>query len=75
MIQIRDDRAHRYAATHGRDDLVAGLMVDALDQAADFGDRRAALMSFVERVGADEADALRLALVDLEAKHRSAEIQ
>lgn len=75
VIQIRDDRAHRYAATHGRDDLVAGLMVDALDQAADFGDRRAALMSFVERVGADEADALRLALVELEAKHRSAEIR
>ncbi|MFN8071230.1 MAG: BlaI/MecI/CopY family transcriptional regulator [Mycobacterium sp.] len=68
--QIRDDRAHRYAPTHGRDELVAGLMVDALDQAADSGDRRAALVHFVERVGADEADALRRALADLEAKHR-----
>ena len=51
---------------HGREELVAGLMVDALDQAADSGDRRAALMSFVERVGADEADALRQALAELE---------
>lgn len=66
--QFRDDRAHRYAPTHGRDELVAGLMVDALDQAADSGDRRAALVHFVERVGADEADALRHALADLETK-------
>jgi predicted transcriptional regulator len=70
VLQLRDDRAHRYAPTHGRDDLVAGLMVDALDQAADSGDRRAALMNFVERVGADEADALRSALADLETKQR-----
>lgn len=68
--QIRDDRAHRYAPTHGRDELVAGLMVDALDQAVDSGDRHAALVHFVERVGADEAEALRRALADLEAKHR-----
>lgn len=70
VVQIRDDRAHRYAPTHGRDELVAGLMVDALAQAADSGDRQAALVHFVERVGADEADALRRALADLEAKHR-----
>ena len=68
--QIRDDRAHRYAPTYGRDELVAGLMVDALDQAADSGDRHAALVHFVERVAADEADALRRALADLESKHR-----
>ena len=71
VMQIRDDRAHQYAAMHGRDELVAGLMVDALDQAADTSDRHAALMNFVERVGADEADALRRALADLEAKNRS----
>ena len=70
VVQIRDDRAHRYAATHGRDELVAGLMVDALAQAADSGDRRAALVHFVERVGADEADALRRALAELETKHQ-----
>jgi predicted transcriptional regulator len=45
-------------------------MVEALDQAADSGDRRAALVHFVERVGIDEADALRRALDELEAKHR-----
>lgn len=70
VAQIRDDRAHRYAATHGRDELVAGLMVDALAQASNSGDREAALVHFVERVGADEADALRRALADLETKHR-----
>jgi predicted transcriptional regulator len=70
VVQIRDDRAHRYAAMNGRDELVAGLMVDALAQAADSDDRQAALVHFVERVGADEADALRRALADLETKHR-----
>jgi predicted transcriptional regulator len=46
-------------------------MVDALDQAAGSGGRRTALMNFVERVGADEADVLRRALADLEATHQS----
>ena len=40
VVQHRDDRAHRYAPMHGRDELVAGLMVDALDQVADSGSRR-----------------------------------
>src|ERR1700758_3230716 len=71
VVQHRDDRAHRYAPTHGRDELVAGLMVDALDQAADSGSRQAALVHFVERVGADEADALRRALAELEANQRN----
>ena len=53
----------------GSASLVAGLMVDALDQAADSGSREAALVHFVERVGADEAAALRRALAELEAKH------
>jgi len=65
---VKIDRAHRYAPTHGRDELVAGLMVDALDQAADSGSREAALVHFVERVGADEAAALRRALAELESK-------
>jgi predicted transcriptional regulator len=68
VVQHRDDRAHRYAPMHGRDELVAGLMVDALDQAADSGGREAALVHFVERVGADEAAALRRALAELETK-------
>lgn len=70
VSQIRDDRAHRYLPVHGRDELVAGLMVDALDQAADSGSRQAALVHFVERVGADEAEALRRALDELESDHR-----
>lgn len=70
VSQIRDDRAHRYTPVGGRDELVAGLMVEALEQAADSGDRRAALVHFVERVGVDEAAALRRALDELETKHR-----
>ncbi|MGV0626346.1 BlaI/MecI/CopY family transcriptional regulator [Mycolicibacter minnesotensis] len=70
VSQIRNDRAHRYTPVRGRDELVAGLMVEALDQAADSGDRRAALVHFVERVGVDEAAALRRALDELETKHR-----
>lgn len=68
VSQIRDDRAHRYTPVHGRDELVAGLMVDALDQAADSDDRQAALVHFVERVGVDEAEVLRRALDVLEAR-------
>jgi len=68
VVQHRDDRAHRYAPMHGRDELVAGLMVDALDQVSDSGGREAALVHFVERVGADEAAALRRALAELESK-------
>ena len=71
VSQIRDDRAHRYAPVHSRDELVAGLMVDALDQVSDSGSRQAALVHFVERVGVDEADALRRALAELESRHRS----
>lgn len=71
VSQIRDDRAHRYAPVHSRDELVAGLMVDALDQAADSDVRQAALVHFVEQVGTDEADVLRRALDDLELKSRS----
>lgn len=62
VAQIRDDRAYRYAAVSGRDQLVAGLMVDALGQAAGQGGRTAALVHFVERVGPDELEALRRAL-------------
>ena len=68
VMQIRDDRAHQYEPAYGRDELVAGLMVDALAQAADSGGRQAALMRFVGQVGADEADALRRALAELEAR-------
>ena len=48
------------------------LVVQIRDDRAHSVDRRAALMNFVERVGAEEADALRSALADLEAKHHRA---
>ncbi|MFD7843510.1 BlaI/MecI/CopY family transcriptional regulator [Nocardia sp. NPDC059764] len=67
VVQQRDDRAHRYVPVHTRDELVASLMFDALQQADEVGSRRAALVHFVEQVGADEADALRAALAKLEA--------
>lgn len=62
VVQIRHDRAYRYAATHGRDELAASLMVDALEQITGHGGRQAALMRFVGQVSAEEADALRRAL-------------
>lgn len=71
VTQIRDDRAHRYTATRPREDLVASLMVDALRGADAPGSRHAALVSFVGRVGADEAAALREALDELEASERA----
>lgn len=71
VAQIRADRAHQYTPVSGRDELVAGLMVDALQEAADPGGRQAALMHFVGRVGAQDADALRRALAELDAQQRS----
>lgn len=67
VTQLRDDGAHRYAATRPRADLVASLMVDALSAVDEAGSRQAALVSFVGQVGADEAAALRAALDQLEA--------
>ncbi|WP_268768055.1 BlaI/MecI/CopY family transcriptional regulator [Mycolicibacter heraklionensis] len=66
VVQRRDNRAHRYVPTRGRAELVAELMSYALDQVADSCGREAALVHFVERVGADEATALRRALADLD---------
>jgi predicted transcriptional regulator len=69
--QIREERAHRYASERSRDQLVAELLVDALAQAGGPRGRRAALVHFVERVGADEVDAIRRGLAELEASQRS----
>ena len=55
----RDARAHTYAPVGSREDLVAGLMQQALGQA---DDREAALQRFVSSVTPDEAEALRRAL-------------
>ena len=52
-------------------DQVVRLTLDAhaLSEADQSGSREAALVSFVGRVGASEADALRKALAELEAVH------
>jgi predicted transcriptional regulator len=65
VVPNRDDRAHRSAAPGGCDDLIAELLVDALDVAGDPGRREAALTHFVERVSADEAATLLRALAEL----------
>ena len=72
VSQHRNDRAHRYVAVHGRDELVAGLMVNALEQAVDSTDRMAALVHFVESVSADELHALQRALIEVEFRHAEA---
>lgn len=58
----RDERAHSYVAVESREDVVAGLMQQALGQT---DDREAALQRFVRSVSIDEAEALRRALDDL----------
>ena len=58
--QERDGKAYRYAAASTREQLTASLMLDALGDVGD--DRTAALVAFVDRVGPEEAAALRAAL-------------
>lgn len=60
--QHRSDRAHRYTPTHTRDEMVADLMVDALSNGTESGERVGALVRFVQQVTPDEAQALRTAL-------------
>ncbi len=59
LSRSRDARAHTYQAVTSREDVVAGLMHQALGQA---DDREAALQRFARSVSADEAEALRRAL-------------
>ncbi len=69
LLRERDGRAYRYTPAQSRDELVAGAMHTALE--GDAADRNAALVAFVGRVSADEAEALRDALARLEAGDRS----
>ncbi len=69
--QRRTDRAHQYSPVHSRDELVAGLMVDALAAGTESGERVGALVRFVEQVTPDEADALRAALAALESRTKT----
>ncbi|PSL04637.1 putative transcriptional regulator [Haloactinopolyspora alba] len=63
--QIRDGRAYRYRPAVSRDELTAELMHQALDT-VDGSDRMAALLRFVGSASADDADAIRAALAELE---------
>lgn len=58
--QERDGKAYRYAAASSREQMAAELMIDALGDVGE--DRTAALVAFVDRVGPEEAEALRRAL-------------
>ncbi|TDD57847.1 BlaI/MecI/CopY family transcriptional regulator [Kribbella antibiotica] len=61
----RDGKAWRYRAAAPREEMAADLMRDALDRA---GDRREALVRFVDQVSDEEAALLREALAKLEER-------
>jgi predicted transcriptional regulator len=61
----RDGKAWRYKAAAPRAEMAADLMLDALDRA---GNRREALVLFVDQVSTEEAALLRDALARLEAR-------
>jgi len=63
----RDGKAWRYQAAAPREEMAADLMRDALDRA---GDRREALVRFVDQVTDEEAALLREALSRLERPDR-----
>lgn len=62
VIQLRDARAFKYTPNHRREELVADLMIDALRDTPNRSGRQAALVHFIERVAAEDADTLRRAL-------------
>jgi len=65
-LQLRQERAHRYAASRSRDQLVAALMLDALGQVTDQHGKHAALVHFVAQVKPDEVGVLRRALAGMD---------
>lgn len=62
LHQERDRRAHRFRPSRPREDLLAELMAEALGQAEDADETRAALVGFVQRADPDQVAALRAAL-------------
>ncbi|MEQ7124765.1 BlaI/MecI/CopY family transcriptional regulator [Actinopolymorpha sp. B11F2] len=66
--RVRDGRAYRYEAAAGKDQLIAGLMREALDDAGNRANRAAALVRFVDQASPEEAAALRDALASLERR-------
>ncbi len=63
--QQRDGRAYHYRAADSRSAMTAGLMREALDEFAT-GDRRTALVAFVDEASDEERRALREALEALD---------
>ena len=66
--RVRDGRAYRYEAAAGKDQLIASLMREALDDAGNRANRAAALVRFVDQASPEEAAALRDALASLEGR-------
>jgi predicted transcriptional regulator len=66
--RVRDGRAYRYQAVAGKDQLIADLMREALDDAGNRANRAAALVRFVDQASPEEAAALREALTSLERR-------
>lgn len=64
VLEFRDARAHRFRPMQGRSELVAELIIEALDQVSETDARQAALARFVARVGPAEAATLRGALLE-----------
>lgn len=63
-VQHRDGRAYRYAPSEPRASMIAGLMMDALED-TDADVRRTALLRFAEGVSAEEAAALQAVLAQV----------
>jgi len=67
VTRIRDGRAWRYTAAASRDRLTADALRTTLAP-LDAGERRSALLHFLDDSSPDELDDLRLALRDLEGR-------
>lgn len=67
VARTQAGRAYLYSPAQRREELVAEVMHTALE--GDSADRTAALVEFVGRVSADEAETLRAALAALEDAH------
>ncbi len=67
VVQQKADRAYKYSPAQTREQMTAGLMLDALGAAPDGPARDAALVHFVGQVGPAGAAALRAALASIES--------
>lgn len=65
--QERNGRAYHYRAAASRGEMTADLMREALDDFAEH-DRRSALVAFVGDASAEDVEALRAALAELEGR-------